>query len=434
MFLTSVGLAAGLLCSLMGSRALRPVLFGVSPTDGVTYLSVSAVLGVTCIIACLIPATGRPGRIPRSSPGRNDVQNGCRPSVTVWKNRSSPRTPPAGRRVESGNRLTARVPLSSPAPLPRQQAVVQLWTFMSEQPGHFGTTDAISVLPPERIPFRTLRAEALSRTVRIAPVGFHRPIFRCQRLSQIAGIVRAQVRETLRGIPDRFPVQAETSLFERPTHHRYAIRIPARELVKTADAEQQVLETVTGEILQDRSSGHRSLSEQCVVRRDPVVAFGFRSRSGLPPVGPPEKTSRVSGSASRGIHRCTNVSDIERRLAALEVQQVPGRIGGEVLVADDDGVSGDDDGVARHANSCRPGYPRRSYSSQHYRWILVQDAAAAFAGKHFVAGSQVLKVLRDEAGCSTACTGNPGLQPEAGRAISCFLFVQLKHGGRQMDN
>ena len=54
--LTAVGLGAGLLLSVLGSQALRSVLFGVSPTDAVTYAFVTAVLALTCVAACLLPA------------------------------------------------------------------------------------------------------------------------------------------------------------------------------------------------------------------------------------------------------------------------------------------------------------------------------------------------------------------------------------------
>jgi putative ABC transport system permease protein len=56
MILTGLGLGAGLLFSVLGSQALRSVLFGVSPTDAVTYASVTAVLTLTCVAACLVPA------------------------------------------------------------------------------------------------------------------------------------------------------------------------------------------------------------------------------------------------------------------------------------------------------------------------------------------------------------------------------------------
>ena len=64
--LTGGGLAAGLLASVAASRALRSVLFGVSPTDGVTYVSVVAVLAVTCVAACLVPAR----RATRTDPAK----------------------------------------------------------------------------------------------------------------------------------------------------------------------------------------------------------------------------------------------------------------------------------------------------------------------------------------------------------------------------
>jgi putative ABC transport system permease protein len=52
--------AAGLLFGLIGAwaltRAMSSMLFGVSPSDPVTYLSVAALLSSITLLACWIPA------------------------------------------------------------------------------------------------------------------------------------------------------------------------------------------------------------------------------------------------------------------------------------------------------------------------------------------------------------------------------------------
>ena len=54
--LSAAGLALGVACALLGSRALRTVLFGVEPLDPVTYAAVAALLALTCLAACAVPA------------------------------------------------------------------------------------------------------------------------------------------------------------------------------------------------------------------------------------------------------------------------------------------------------------------------------------------------------------------------------------------
>ena len=54
--LVGVGLASGALLALVFSRALRSMLFGVSPGDPVTLGAVVLVLAATTIVACWWPA------------------------------------------------------------------------------------------------------------------------------------------------------------------------------------------------------------------------------------------------------------------------------------------------------------------------------------------------------------------------------------------
>jgi ABC-type antimicrobial peptide transport system permease subunit len=56
LILICIGLAAGLLAAVIVTRLLRTLLFGVTATDIITYVSLAAVLGVVALIACYIPA------------------------------------------------------------------------------------------------------------------------------------------------------------------------------------------------------------------------------------------------------------------------------------------------------------------------------------------------------------------------------------------
>jgi putative ABC transport system permease protein len=56
MRLTAIGLALGFLLSLVIGQALGRVLFGVTPTDAVTYAGVFASLTVASLLACWLPA------------------------------------------------------------------------------------------------------------------------------------------------------------------------------------------------------------------------------------------------------------------------------------------------------------------------------------------------------------------------------------------
>ena len=56
LFLAVGGLALGLLLATAVSRFVATFLFGVSPTDGLTYVAVPLVLFVVALVACLVPA------------------------------------------------------------------------------------------------------------------------------------------------------------------------------------------------------------------------------------------------------------------------------------------------------------------------------------------------------------------------------------------
>jgi predicted permease len=55
-WLTAVGIAAGLVCSLVAATMMRGLLFGVSAWDGSTLIAVAVVLGCAALAASAIPA------------------------------------------------------------------------------------------------------------------------------------------------------------------------------------------------------------------------------------------------------------------------------------------------------------------------------------------------------------------------------------------
>jgi putative ABC transport system permease protein len=56
MSLTLLGVAIGLVSAFGLTRLMNTLLFGVAPTDKVTFLAVSIVLIVVALLACYIPA------------------------------------------------------------------------------------------------------------------------------------------------------------------------------------------------------------------------------------------------------------------------------------------------------------------------------------------------------------------------------------------
>ena len=51
-----IGLAIGMAGALVLTRVLTTLLFGVEPTDALTFLAVSMVLVAVAAAACLVPA------------------------------------------------------------------------------------------------------------------------------------------------------------------------------------------------------------------------------------------------------------------------------------------------------------------------------------------------------------------------------------------
>jgi ABC-type antimicrobial peptide transport system permease subunit len=54
--LTTTGIAVGVACALGLTRLMASLLFGVKPSDAVTYVGVSALLAAVALFASYIPA------------------------------------------------------------------------------------------------------------------------------------------------------------------------------------------------------------------------------------------------------------------------------------------------------------------------------------------------------------------------------------------
>jgi putative ABC transport system permease protein len=60
--LVAIGLTFGLAGSLAATRLIATLLFGVKPTDPLTFTAVSAILASVTLVACYIPSTARHAR------------------------------------------------------------------------------------------------------------------------------------------------------------------------------------------------------------------------------------------------------------------------------------------------------------------------------------------------------------------------------------
>jgi len=54
--LAAIGLAAGVVLAFGATRLMAKVLFGISPTDPLTFASIITILAVIALFACYIPA------------------------------------------------------------------------------------------------------------------------------------------------------------------------------------------------------------------------------------------------------------------------------------------------------------------------------------------------------------------------------------------
>ena len=56
MRLAIVGVLLGLIASFALTRTIKNLLFGVSPTDPITFLGIALLLAIVALLACWIPA------------------------------------------------------------------------------------------------------------------------------------------------------------------------------------------------------------------------------------------------------------------------------------------------------------------------------------------------------------------------------------------
>jgi ABC-type transport system, involved in lipoprotein release, permease component len=54
--LAAVGVGVGILASLVATKTLQTMVFGISPHDPVTFAVVAGVLALVAVIASLVPA------------------------------------------------------------------------------------------------------------------------------------------------------------------------------------------------------------------------------------------------------------------------------------------------------------------------------------------------------------------------------------------
>ena len=52
----AIGIAVGLIASFALSRVMKSLLYGVSETDPLTFIAVSALLTIVALLACYLPA------------------------------------------------------------------------------------------------------------------------------------------------------------------------------------------------------------------------------------------------------------------------------------------------------------------------------------------------------------------------------------------
>lgn len=56
MILATVGIGTGFAAAIVGARFVSSLVYGISASDPVTYLTIAAVLFVVAILAALVPA------------------------------------------------------------------------------------------------------------------------------------------------------------------------------------------------------------------------------------------------------------------------------------------------------------------------------------------------------------------------------------------
>jgi len=56
MTMALVGVGLGLVAAIAATRIMRSLLYGISPTDTMTFAGVTVLLSLVALLACLIPA------------------------------------------------------------------------------------------------------------------------------------------------------------------------------------------------------------------------------------------------------------------------------------------------------------------------------------------------------------------------------------------
>lgn len=56
MILAGIGLAVGLVIVFILARFLTSMLYGVSPTDPITFIAITFLLAAVALVACYVPA------------------------------------------------------------------------------------------------------------------------------------------------------------------------------------------------------------------------------------------------------------------------------------------------------------------------------------------------------------------------------------------
>jgi putative ABC transport system permease protein len=56
MTLVAIGALVGLICSAAATRVLKAALYGISPTDPLTFIAITFVLSAVAFVACYVPA------------------------------------------------------------------------------------------------------------------------------------------------------------------------------------------------------------------------------------------------------------------------------------------------------------------------------------------------------------------------------------------